>query len=64
MSERILQHKHCQICGKAVPIEEDFCSEECKEKMEQMVKKKRLWMYVFYALALVLVFMLIFSPGN
>ena len=34
MTEKILQHKHCQICGRAVPVSEDFCSDECKEKME------------------------------
>ena len=40
MAEKLLQHKHCSICGKAVPVDIDFCSDECEEKMQVMVKKK------------------------
>ena len=34
------EHKHCVICARAVPLEQDFCSLECKEKYDQTDKKK------------------------
>ena len=44
------QHKHCRICRKPIPLEEDFCSEECRERYEEMVSKRRKKMYIIYAL--------------
>lgn len=61
MVEKILNHKHCQVCGDAIPADERFCTDECREKYEAMIKKKRIWMYVFYALMAVFIFMLLFG---
>ncbi|RLF38150.1 MAG: DUF2116 family Zn-ribbon domain-containing protein [Thermoplasmata archaeon] len=56
----IPQHRHCQMCGKAIPLDERFCSEECREKYVEFLKKRRrliLIMYVilFIVLAIALV---------
>ncbi len=58
MTEKVPQHSHCHICGKAIPITETLCSEECKEKYQKIIKKRRLMIYFMYAMlaALVIVF--------
>jgi len=48
------------MCGKAIPLDERFCSEECREKYVEFLKKRRrliLIMYVilFIVLAIALV---------
>lgn len=48
MVEKILQHKHCGVCGKAVPVDDAFCSDLCKDKFEVLMKKKRTTMLIFY----------------
>ncbi len=34
------EHKHCLVCGKAVPLNQDFCSLECKDSYNKADKKK------------------------
>jgi len=50
MAEKIPQHYHCQICGKAIPISETLCSDECKEKYKAFLKKKKTTTLVMFAL--------------
>ena len=59
----VSQHLHCRICGKAIPSDEDFCSDLCKEKMEAMVKKRKTFNYIFMGLMAFLIFMLVMSSG-
>ncbi|MFO8133325.1 MAG: DUF2116 family Zn-ribbon domain-containing protein [Thermoplasmatota archaeon] len=62
--ERIPQHGHCQICGKAIPTEETVCSDECREEYESFVKKRKTYMYVMYgALAVLVVMFILFLLG-
>ena len=61
MTERVAQHTHCQICGKAIPITETLCSEECKQRYNAMVKKRKLLVYVMYALIIVILAMFLLS---
>ncbi len=37
---RIPQHRHCEICGKAFVGEGSFCGEECKTSAGAVAKKK------------------------
>ncbi|HDD57243.1 MAG TPA: DUF2116 family Zn-ribbon domain-containing protein, partial [Thermoplasmatales archaeon] len=48
MPSEIAQHRHCQMCGKAIPLEEIFCSEECKTNYEKLIKKRRKLILVMY----------------
>ncbi len=48
------QHKHCQVCGRPIPVDETFCSEKCREEYEDMVSKRKKRMYVVYGLLAVL----------
>lgn len=57
MSEKILQHKHCSICGKAILIEEEYCSDKCKRDFESMVRKRKILIYLMYG-AIILFFMI------
>jgi predicted nucleic acid-binding Zn ribbon protein len=62
--ERIPQHDHCQICGKAIPTGETVCSDECREEYQAFVKKRKTYMYVMYgALAVLVVMFILFLLG-
>ena len=41
-TDRIPQHRHCYVCGKAHTDDGRFCSETCREsKKKELSKKKR-----------------------
>ncbi len=61
MAEKVGQHTHCQICGKAIPMSETLCSDECKQKYQGMIKKRKILMYIMYALIFVILIMFILS---
>ncbi|MFP4002092.1 MAG: DUF2116 family Zn-ribbon domain-containing protein [Thermoplasmata archaeon] len=55
------QHKHCKICQKPVPLDEDFCSQKCREEYEDLVSSRKKKQYIFYALLVVFLIVLFFS---
>jgi len=61
MVEKVAQHSHCQICGKAIPISETLCSDECKQKYAGMIKKRKILMYIMYALIFVILIMFVLA---
>lgn len=54
----IPNHRHCQMCGKAIPGDQTFCSKECRERFETIIKKRKRLMLILY-LILVIVFVMI-----
>ena len=64
MAEKIAQHTHCNICGKAIPISELHCSEECKQKFEKMIKKRKMYMYIMYITMAVIILIFFFSAAT
>ena len=52
MGEKLLQHKHCRNCGKAVNIEDKYCNENCQEEHYAMLRKKRNQLYLLMVLAM------------
>ena len=56
MAEKLLQHKHCRNCGKAMLPENEFCGESCKSQYVAVLKKKRkqLLMLFMFAMAMML----------
>ncbi|MGM0509929.1 MAG: DUF2116 family Zn-ribbon domain-containing protein [Thermoplasmatota archaeon] len=56
-------HKHCQICGKPVPLDKDFCSEKCREDYSDLMKKKKRRMYIIYILLAVFLVLMFFQIG-
>ena len=63
MAEKVAQHTHCQICGKAIPISETLCSDECKQKYDSMIKKRKMYMYIMYALIFVILIVFVLSAN-
>ena len=59
--DTIVQHLHCPVCGKAVPPDEEFCSEECEERMNNLVKKRKLVNYIWLAIIMAFMFILFLS---
>ena len=49
----IPQHSHCQICGKPVPLSETLCSEDCKEKYSNIVKKRKRQIAITYGFIII-----------
>ena len=64
MTEKIPQHMHCQICGKAITASdtETMCSEECKQRYQNLSKRRKLWVYIMYALIFVMIAVLFIAP--
>lgn len=54
--EKILQHKHCIICYRAIQLGKDYCSEICELTHQTKIKKQKRMLYIMYgALALVFI---------
>jgi len=50
MVEKVLQHKHCQICGRAITVDDTFCSAECENRYNHYVKKQKRSNYLMMGL--------------
>jgi len=50
MADKIPPHNHCHVCMKAIPVNEMYCSEECKQKYFKMQKRRKLMIYFMYGL--------------
>ena len=53
----IPDHRHCQMCGKIVPPDQTFCSKACREKFENIIRKRKRLLLILY-LVLIAVFAL------
>ncbi|HVQ00222.1 MAG TPA: DUF2116 family Zn-ribbon domain-containing protein [Candidatus Thermoplasmatota archaeon] len=61
MTEKIPQHSHCQICGKAIAAEDTMCSDECKQRYNGMIKRRKYLSYILYGSMIVIVVLLLMS---
>lgn len=62
MPEKLLQHKHCLTCGKAVPTARDYCDDACQAQHTSVLQRKRrqlLLLWVGAMAVLVLAFFLV-----
>lgn len=50
MATKVAQHRHCAVCGKAIPESEEVCSEACREDRDARQRKQRLLTYVMYGI--------------
>ncbi|MCS7126659.1 MAG: DUF2116 family Zn-ribbon domain-containing protein [Aigarchaeota archaeon] len=58
---KIVDHRHCKICARAIPPDEEFCSDKCRQVFEDYKKKEkrgRLLFYVIYGILMVALLML------
>jgi predicted nucleic acid-binding Zn ribbon protein len=65
MAEKLVQHRHCQMCLKATPLGEEYCSEECKDNWNKLIKQNKrknviVWIWMMVAV-IVLIFIMMVS---
>jgi predicted nucleic acid-binding Zn ribbon protein len=51
---KIVQHKHCIFCGRAITVEDDFCAEECKTLYDEKIAKRKQTLYLWMGAGLIL----------
>ncbi len=61
VAEKLVQHKHCKMCGKAISPDDEVCSEACGKAREAQLKSRKNTMYLFYASIVILVVVLALS---
>jgi predicted nucleic acid-binding Zn ribbon protein len=52
MSDKLLQHKHCRNCERAINLKDDYCNDECRNQHQGYLKKKRNQLYILMAVAM------------
>ena len=60
MAEKIPPHVHCHVCWKAIPMGETLCSDECKQKYQKMLKKKRLTLMFLWIMIIAFIVVLFY----
>lgn len=64
MVERLVQHRHCMGCGRAIPAKDVFCTEDCENAHKKRLRRKKNQLLLLYIGSIViLVLVLILSWG-
>ena len=63
MAGSVPQHSHCQMCAKAIPYGETLCSEDCKQKYNGMLRRRKLILYLMYGILAEIIVVVLMS-GN
>lgn len=61
---RIIQHKHCIVCFKAITLGRDYCADECKEIHVAKIKRQKRMMYIMYGVLAVVFVLVVFTSGR
>ncbi len=59
---KIIDHRHCKVCGKAIPPNQEFCSEKCRKAYEDAERRQKRMKNIFllvYAVIFIVLFLLI-----
>ncbi|MEM3398189.1 MAG: DUF2116 family Zn-ribbon domain-containing protein [Nitrososphaerota archaeon] len=63
---KLVDHRHCKICARAIPPGEEFCSDKCRQVFEDYKKREKRGRYLFYIvygiLMVALLLLFILSP--
>jgi len=59
------EHKHCVVCSRAIPIDRDFCSSECKDIYSNADKKKgkKSTVQIVFLIAFMLIMITVVIPA-
>lgn len=49
-ADRIVSHHHCPVCTKAIPMEREFCSKKCEDSYNNVLRKRKMMIYLLYAM--------------
>ena len=55
-SSDLFLHKHCDVCNRIIPPDQEYCSVECKttvESKKKIKKKKNYWTYGIIAFVVI-----------
>ncbi len=61
MADSVPQHAHCHMCGKSIPYGETLCSEECKQKFQSLLRRRRFLLYLMYGLIAAVIVVILVS---
>jgi predicted nucleic acid-binding Zn ribbon protein len=61
MAEKVPQHTHCIMCMKAIPVGETLCSEDCRQKHQSMLKRRKIMLYLMYGMLAALIVVIVVS---
>lgn len=61
-TERIPQHRHCYVCGKAFVGEGRYCGDSCKENKTVELKKMKRKYYLIFGVAVAMMIFAIAYP--
>jgi len=65
MSEKLVQHRHCKSCGKAIAPDDETCDGECAKRWKDQQKSRKQTLYLFYgSIVFMLVVMLLGLSGK
>jgi len=53
-TEKIVQHRHCFVCGKVFAGEGRFCGDACKDTKKAELKKKKRQLIIIEVAAIAL----------
>lgn len=62
MAEKLLQHKHCRLCSKAILPDLTFCDDDCRNQHREMMRKKRNQLLLLMAFAIGMMLMTLMLP--
>jgi len=60
MAETVPQHAHCLMCGKSIPYGETICSEDCKQRYQTVLRRRKLMVYLMYGVLAALLIIFVF----
>lgn len=52
---KVLPHKHCVICGKAIDTEKQVCSTECGQQLQKNQRRQKLSFYMLIGIMVILI---------
>jgi predicted nucleic acid-binding Zn ribbon protein len=52
-------HRHCKVCGRTCTPDEETCSTACREERERRARSRRMYMYLLYGTAALLLVLLL-----
>jgi predicted nucleic acid-binding Zn ribbon protein len=63
---KLIQHKHCQICGRAQLMDDGVvCSDACQKTLDDNIKRKKMWwIYLALLLAVLVIFYVVMFLVN
>lgn len=64
MSSIVVNHQHCRVCGRAMPIgKEKICSPECQKEVDVVQRKRRNLLWFIYGMIGVSIAFLLLQLG-